>query len=185
MSRFRFRAGLPLVFIALASLAGCHGSAAPTVTITVIPSTSISLDSLQPVNLSVTVGNDLNNQGVTWSLSTNTVCSPTKNDTALGDCGSLTNITATSVTYTAPQITTTAALSVSLVVTAKANTTVTQTVSISVVVPPSFTIAPLPNNQPTVLPNGSNGIPYSQTIAATGGVAPLSFVVTTGSLPAG
>ena len=185
MTRFGFRAALPLVLTVLASLAGCHGTAAPTVTITVIPSSSISLDSLQPVNLSVTVGNDLNNQGVTWSLSTNTVCSPTKNDTALGDCGSLTNVTATSVTYTAPQITTTAALSVSLVVTAKANTTVTQTVAISVVVPPSFTVAPLPNNQPTVLPNGSNGIPYSQTIAASGGVSPLSFAVTTGSLPNG
>jgi hypothetical protein len=184
MIRFNFRTALPLAFIALTFLAGCHGST-PTVTITVLPSTSVTLDALQSINLSVTVGNDLNNRGVTWSLSTNTSCSPTKNDTALGDCGSLTNITVTSVTFTAPQTTTTLPLSVSLVVTSNTNSSVTQTVSIDVVTPPVFTITPLPNNQPTVLPNGSNGIPYSQTIAATGGVAPLSFVVTKGSLPTG
>ena len=37
----------------------------------------------------------------------------------------------------------------------------------------------------TSLPNGSNGVAYSQTIITTGGVAPITYSVGTGSLPAG
>jgi hypothetical protein len=35
----------------------------------------------------------------------------------------------------------------------------------------------------TTLPGGTTGVAYSQTIAVTGGVAPLSFSITSGSLP--
>ncbi len=38
---------------------------------------------------------------------------------------------------------------------------------------------------PTVLPAGTVNIPYSQTIAADGGLAPYEFAVTSGTLPAG
>ncbi|MFN7973827.1 MAG: putative Ig domain-containing protein [Acidobacteriota bacterium] len=38
---------------------------------------------------------------------------------------------------------------------------------------------------PATLPNGTQGVPYSQTITASGGTAPYSFAVTAGSLPAG
>jgi hypothetical protein len=38
---------------------------------------------------------------------------------------------------------------------------------------------------PATLPNGTVGVSYSQTITATGGTAPYSFAVTSGSLPAG
>jgi len=38
---------------------------------------------------------------------------------------------------------------------------------------------------PTSLPNPSTGTAYSQTISASGGVAPYSFAVTAGALPAG
>jgi len=38
---------------------------------------------------------------------------------------------------------------------------------------------------PTTLPDGSAGTAYSQTISATGGTAPLSFAVTSGTLPTG
>ena len=38
---------------------------------------------------------------------------------------------------------------------------------------------------PTSVPNGTVGLPYSQTFTATGGTAPYTFVVTSGSLPAG
>lgn len=184
----RFPAVLPLACLGLLLLAGCHSSA-PTISITVSPSTSVSVDELQPIAFTVNVGNDLNNLGVTWTLDTNASCTYTyaapDTGTKLGDCGSLTAVTATSVTYTAPQISTTASLSVTLTVTAKANSSITQSVTITVVLPPTFTITPLPGNQPTVLPNGSNGIPYSQTIAATGGVAPLTFTISNGSLPTG
>jgi hypothetical protein len=38
---------------------------------------------------------------------------------------------------------------------------------------------------PPTLPNGSLGTPYNQTITATGGTAPYTFAVTSGSLPNG
>ncbi|MCB1228584.1 MAG: putative Ig domain-containing protein, partial [Verrucomicrobiales bacterium] len=44
---------------------------------------------------------------------------------------------------------------------------------------PSITMSPV------TLPNGTVGTPYSQTLTASGGVAPYTFAVTTGSLPAG
>lgn len=38
---------------------------------------------------------------------------------------------------------------------------------------------------PAALPNGTTGTPYSQSVTATGGVAPYTYTVTSGSLPAG
>lgn len=38
---------------------------------------------------------------------------------------------------------------------------------------------------PAVLPNASIGVPYSQTITATGGVTPYTFSVSSGALPTG
>ena len=38
---------------------------------------------------------------------------------------------------------------------------------------------------PAGLPNGMNGTPYSQTVTASGGTGPYTFVVSSGSLPAG
>jgi hypothetical protein len=38
---------------------------------------------------------------------------------------------------------------------------------------------------PASLPNGMNGTPYSQTISASGGTGPYTFVVSSGSLPVG
>ncbi|HNG34796.1 MAG TPA: Ig domain-containing protein, partial [Blastocatellia bacterium] len=38
---------------------------------------------------------------------------------------------------------------------------------------------------PTSLPNGTIGVGYSQTLTASGGTAPYSFTVTSGTLPAG
>ncbi|WP_198665920.1 MULTISPECIES: putative Ig domain-containing protein [unclassified Sphingomonas] len=38
---------------------------------------------------------------------------------------------------------------------------------------------------PTTLPSATPGLAYSQTLAATGGTAPYTYAITTGSLPAG
>ncbi|MFN7972179.1 MAG: choice-of-anchor B family protein [Acidobacteriota bacterium] len=38
---------------------------------------------------------------------------------------------------------------------------------------------------PATLPDGAQGVPYSQTITASGGTAPYTFAVTAGTLPAG
>jgi len=55
----------------------------------------------------------------------------------------------------------------------------------------TFTIAIAPAScpvitlSPTTLPTGSVGVPYSQTLTASGGVAPYVFTVSAGTLPAG
>ena len=38
---------------------------------------------------------------------------------------------------------------------------------------------------PTSLPAGNSGVAYSQTISATGGIAPYNFVISSGALPSG
>ena len=38
---------------------------------------------------------------------------------------------------------------------------------------------------PVVLPNGTQTVAYDQTITASGGTAPYTYAVTSGSLPAG
>ena len=67
--------------------------------------------------------------------------------------------------------------SVSLQAVSLADKNATATVTINVVIAPSFGTA-LP-------PNGANGVPYSFAIPVTGGVAPLTLTIATGSLPAG
>lgn len=54
----------------------------------------------------------------------------------------------------------------------------------------SCAIAPLPgcpaiSVAPAVLPNGTLGVAYSRTITGSGGTAPYTFAVTSGTLPAG
>ncbi len=55
--------------------------------------------------------------------------------------------------------------------------------------PYTITIAgvgcPVITLSPTTLPPGAIGVPYSQSITATGGTAPYTFAVTSGTLPAG
>jgi hypothetical protein len=47
------------------------------------------------------------------------------------------------------------------------------------------TFIPLPNITTTTLPGGTVGTPYSTTLAETGGVAPFTWNVSAGALPAG
>lgn len=46
-------------------------------------------------------------------------------------------------------------------------------------------VCPVINVSPSTLPNGTINTAYSQTVSATGGTSPYTFVVSTGSLPAG
>ena len=165
--------GLPSVacalvaFLCLTMIASCGGGNG-TLTLAVTPKTS-TMDQGQSLLFVATLGNDTKNQGVTWQPLTGSGCAGTS-------CGTLTNITSTSVTYTAPSGLTTG-ISVSLEAIAKANSGVTATSTITIVLPVTFTT--------TSLPNGSNGVAYNQTIITTGGVAPITYSVGTGSLPAG
>lgn len=49
----------------------------------------------------------------------------------------------------------------------------------------SITISPTLQITTTSLPNGSSGVYYSDTLAATGGVPPYTWMITQGSLPGG
>ena len=51
--------------------------------------------------------------------------------------------------------------------------------SITINLPPAPTIAP------TTLPNGNVGTPYSQTLTVSGGLGPFTWIVSSGTLPAG
>jgi hypothetical protein len=54
---------------------------------------------------------------------------------------------------------------------------------LAALVPPGG--CPLITLAPATLPNGTTGVPYSQTLSASGGSGPYSFGVTVGTLPAG
>ena len=159
---------LVLGALCMAFIAGC-GSSASGLMVQVNPNTTQMVDEGQPLFFTASVS-DNNTRGVTWTL-TGSGCAGT-------GCGVLSAVTTTSVTYTAPTGRT-SQLSVSLEAAAISAPSVTVTVNITVVLPPTFTTL--------TLPNGANGVPYNQTIAVTGGVQPLTFSVpaANGTLPSG
>jgi len=157
--------------------AGCHGGSSSngSLSIALVPSaTAVNLDALQVQAFTATVSNDITNSGVTWQVFNDSSTNPPT--CTFVDCGTLTNSTPFSVTYTAPS-NIAAQETVMLEATSVANTTITKTVTINIVVAMMFTT--------TTLPGGQNGVPYSQKLAVTGGVTPLVFTVASGSLPAG
>jgi len=154
-------------FMSLTFISGCGGGNG-SITLAITPKTS-TMDQGQSLLFVATLGNDTRNLGVTWQPLTGSGCAGTS-------CGTLTNITATSVTYTAPSGLTTG-ISVTLEAIAKANAGVTSTSTITIVLPVTFTTVSLPN--------GSNGVAYNQTIITSGGVAPITYSVGVGRLPAG
>jgi Putative Ig domain len=167
---------LVLVSAAVILLSSCSSSGGASISIEITPASG-SVDQAQTLAFMATLANDLRNQGVTWTLSGSNCTGLTGAGTS--GCGGLSNVTTSSVTYTAPAGLS-SSLSVTLTATAIANTTATKTATITVELPLTFTTT-------TPLPNGSNGIPYSQAIAVTGGVSPLKFSLASGGgvLPAG
>ena len=150
----------------LAFISGCGGGGT-SITLEVTPKT-VSLDEGQSQIFIATLGNDTKNLGVTWTL--------TGSGCAGNGCGTLTNVTTTSVTYTAPTGLT-SGITASLEAQVNAHKSTNLTASISIVLPVTFTT--------TSWPNGSNGVGYSQTVVTTGGVSPVEYSLGSGSLPAG
>jgi hypothetical protein len=167
-NRWQFTAFLLPAFLCVLLIAGC-GSSGSSLMLQVNPNTTQMVDEGQQLFFTASVS-DNNTRGVTWTL-TGSGCAGT-------GCGTLSNVTTTSVTYTAPTGRT-STLSVSLEAAAISAPSVTVTVSIDVVLPPTFTTL--------TLPNGANGVPYNQTIVVTGGVPPLTFSIpaANGTLPSG
>jgi hypothetical protein len=183
MKRPQWGVAFAAACFALVLLSGCRGGGA-AVSVQIQPGTTISIDEGQSTNFTATVANDIHNQGVTWSLTqtTSTVCSG-------AGCGTLKNVTNSSVTYVAPS-NLTAGESVTLTAASAATPNATTTATISVVLAPVFSSTTFPNGStngaPFTLPNAANGVPYNQTITVTGGVTPLAFSLQSGSsLPAG
>lgn len=87
----RFLAPLALLF-AIYTASGCASS--PPISVGLTPSSAQTVQQGQTVSVSAIVANDTSSKGVTWSLSGSSCSGAT--------CGSLTNQSATSVTYDAP-----------------------------------------------------------------------------------
>jgi hypothetical protein len=163
-----------LVFLGVslaANLVGCGSSSTPPPTgITIQGPTNGTIDPGDSASFTATVTNDAHNAGVTWTL-TGTGCTGAA-------CGALSNSTTTGVTYTAPATVTTA-FTVTITVTSVADSGVTTTIMLSVPANPSITTTA------GTLPGGVIGTPYSVTLAGAGGIAPYSWSITQGTLPAG
>jgi hypothetical protein len=153
-------------------VAGCGGGS-PQVFVSTNPDTTQSIDEGQTVAFTAFVAenNATSTTGVTWSVAaiTGTTC-PSQG------CGTLTSVTSTSVTYAAPA-TVSKELQVTLTATAVVNSSGTATVVI--------VVQPAPKILTTSLPGGTNGENYSEPVVVSGGVAPIIFSVSQGSLPPG
>jgi len=131
------------------------------VSIALTPSAAQTDEQGKVTGVTATVSNDPLTKGVTWSLT---------------GAGALSGQTATAVTYTAPASITTASAA-TITATSVFDATKTTTLTINLVPPPSVTT--------TSLTAGTVGTAYSATLAAANGVAPYTWSVTVGTLPAG
>jgi hypothetical protein len=190
--QLRWSAAIVLACFGLILLARCGKSQAVGITIEIQPNTTQTIDASQIgppavpqiINFTAAVGGDTTNSGVTWNLTVlSTGCSGT-------GCGTLINPMPFSVTYVAPSNIATELTGVMLQAVSKANTNATASITINIVLDPTFTTASL--QQCAIagvfcLPNGSNGVTYNSqsAIAATGGVSPYTFRITSGTLPPG
>ena len=125
------------------------------VSIGLTPSAAQTDEQSQTTSVTAAVSNDPKTKGVTWSLS---------------GAGALSGQTATAVTYTAPT-SITAASTATITATSAFDNTKTTTLTINLVPPPSIVT--------TTLPSGTVGAVYTTTnLAATGGVAPYTWTLT-------
>jgi hypothetical protein len=158
-------------FSLVAFLSGCGGGQAtppPPVSVSLAPSSAQTVDPSRSVSFTSTVGNDMANKGVSWSVS-GTGC-------AGSACGTLSNQTTSSVTYTAPGAVTTN-ISVKVTATSVADGTKSASGSITVVPPPAITTASLAG--------ATVGTAYSAMLQASGGITPYNWTLTGGTLPPG
>lgn len=166
-----------LITVAIFLFTNCGGgssalvspnSASPQPSVTISPGTQQSVDAGQTVRFTASVANDSNGQGVSWSLSGNG-CSGSA-------CGTLTNTSKTSATYSAPSTVASA-----LTVTVKATSVAQITVSASSTV----MVNPSPSLTTTSLPAGVVDTAYGSSLQASGGTGNLIWSIASGSLPAG
>jgi len=146
------------ILVCALGFAGCSGSNTIAITLSA-PQTSLNPG--QTVTVIASLTNDVNNAGVTWTLT---------------GAGSLSGNTTTSVVYTAP---TDIAVSTTATVTATsiANTAITATESVTLNAVLTITT--------TSLPSAILGVPYDTFINAAGAPAPFTWIVKSGIIPPG
>ena len=155
-----------LLAFGLTALTGCGGLTSYPTAISISGLANQTLDPGASANFTAVVTGGPLNAGVLWSL---TGCPVT-------NCGTLSNATTSSVTYTAPATVTTA-FTVALTSSAFAKTTITQSVTINVPVNPTIT------TPAGALPGATFGAAYSTPLAATGGITPYTWTISQGALP--
>lgn len=176
MSNSRVRGLLAFaVVVGLLSLPGCSGSPI-TITLTATPAggsaitcttgststCSVTVNQGQVVTFSATLANDKTNAGVSWSLGTSV--------------GSLSSQTITSATYVAPSALT-SNTTATVTATSVANSSVTESATITVNSVFEF--------ETSSLPVATQDVAYSATVSTIGATGPFSWIILSGSLPAG
>jgi hypothetical protein len=156
-----------LILLLVFGFCSCGNDKAP-VSVTIAQGSSLTLVQGQQKTLTVTLTNDPQNQGVSWTL-TGVSCTGSA-------CGTLTGATASSVTYVAPA-SVTSNMTVTVTATAVVDTTKSASITINLLPPPSVTT--------TSLVDGVQDVNYSATLAANGGITPLTWSISAGTLPAG
>lgn len=162
------------ILVCLSILPGCSGKAVPTITLTPTGGTTctsnttnttscaVTINQGATVNIAASVANDSTNSGVTWSLGSSV--------------GSLSSQTTTSVTYVAPSALT-ASTTATVTATSVANTSATASVTITINAVFEF--------ETSSLPIATQDVPYSATITTVGASGPFTWVILSGTLPAG
>lgn len=136
--------------------------------VSISPSATTDIDAGQAIKFTASVGNDSSADGVSWSCSSAS--------SAGADCGTFTDGTTTSATYNAPA---SVSATTSFAVTATSIADSTKSISAMVDVSPSLRIATASLATATV------NAGYSTIVQSSGGVAPLTWNLASGSLPGG
>ncbi len=166
---------LLVVYVSLLTMA-CGGggggsnppSSPPVISVTISPSATTIIDAGQTVKFTAIVLNDSDAKGVSWSCS-----DPGASGTP---CGTFTAVTITSATYNAPAL---VAANASFTVTATSLADGTKARSATVGVSPALQLTT------TSLAGATVNSAYSATLQASGGVEPLTWSLSSGSLPNG
>jgi hypothetical protein len=164
-SRARFSSLLAFIVLAMIQLSACSGTPSTFYQVTISPSGTMFLGQGGTIPLiSATVLNDTKlNGGVTFTL------------LPVGT-GTLTQLTSATASYLAPG-TVTAETIVTITATSVDFPKQSATLTVKVEPPPAITT--------TSLPDATLNQAYSAPITATGGVPPLAWTLSSGTLPAG
>jgi hypothetical protein len=166
-SRARFTSLLAFIVLAMIQLSACSGTPSTFNQVTISPSGTMFLGQGGTIPLiSATVLNDTKlNGGVTFTLL----------PAAVGS-GTLTQLTSATASYVAPGTVTVETI-VTITATSVDFPKQSATLTVKVEPPPAITT--------TSLPDATLNAAYSAPITATGGVPPLAWTLSSGTLPAG